>query len=126
MSQEQPSYLGLLGKALGAGLVGFVMSAVAGGIMLVALSFALYAALLPFCSPAAASAGTAAVFAVICAILAIVTPRLITGGKKATPVRASTLNPATLSLGLEIAMALLAGLTEASRRRNESKRDRRR
>ncbi len=123
VSQDKTSYFERFGKALSAGLIGAAMAAVAGGIALVAVSFALYAALETVLSPAASAAATAGVFALICAVLAVVTPRLVTGASKAPPEsRASSVTPATVTLAIEIAIALCAGLAEAARRRRETTR----
>lgn len=123
VSQDKTFYFERFGKALSAGLIGVAMAAVSGGIALVAVSFALYAALETVLSPAASAAATAGVFALICAVFAVVTPRLVTGAPKAPSHNlASSVNPANVTLAIEIAIVLCAGLAEASRRRRETTR----
>jgi hypothetical protein len=107
--------------AVGAGLVAALMIAAAGAIALVALSLAVNDALLAFYPPAQAAGLTAVVFAAICGFLAIVTPRLISAWRRSSSPRASALNLTTM---IEIALAIGAGLAEASRRRGETRRDR--
>ncbi len=118
MSQGKPSYLAYLGGSFSTGLVGTILTAVAGSIALVALALALNAALLAYLPPPWASAATAAVFAAICGLLAVATPKLIAGSAKPAPVTlASAFNPVSLGLGIEIGLLVVAGLVEASRRR---------
>jgi hypothetical protein len=98
--------------------MGAVMTAVAGSIALVAFAFALNAALAPYLSPAWASAATAGVFAAICCVMAIVTPKLISGFAKPAPLTlAAAINPVSLGLTIQISLAILGGPAEASRRR---------
>ncbi len=118
MSQGKPSHLAHLGATFSAGLVGSILTAVAGSIALVALALALNAALLVYIRPAWAAAATAAVFAAICGLLAIVTPKLIAGAEKPAPATlGSVLNPANLGLGIEIGLAIVEALAAASWRR---------
>jgi hypothetical protein len=102
--------------AVGVGLVAALMIAAAGSIALVALSLAVDEALLLHFPPAEAAALTAAVFAAICALLAFVAPRMIAAWREAPTTRSSTFNLATV---FEIALAVGAGVAEASRRRRD-------
>ncbi len=97
--------LGDLARRLGAGLVAAVMIAVAAGIVLVAAAFAVYAALKLAVSPAAASALTALVFAVVTGLLALLGPRLAGAGPKRAP--ATHRDPAALRTASEVAVAVL-------------------
>ena len=72
-----PPALAALGARVSAGAIFTVMIAVSCGITLVALSFAIYAELEIFISPAFASAGTALIFAVIAGLIGLAAPRII-------------------------------------------------
>lgn len=93
-------------RKLGAGAAAVILAAFAGGIMFIALAYALFALLERFIGPAGAGAITAVVFAVVTAGLAFMVPKV--APKKTEVVEARPkLDPNTLRLGTEMGVALL-------------------
>jgi hypothetical protein len=125
-SQPAIPALASIGASLSAALVAAVLAGVAGAIVLVAASFALYAEMKDFVAPAMASAITAAAFAVIAIAIAVIAPAIIRSRASAAKIRAAPSRPAldagTVRMGVEIALALISGVAEVATRRRASKR----
>ncbi len=100
-----------------ADIVSAILCSVAGAIALIALSFAIYAGLKDFVSPPLASGGTALVYLIIAAVLAVIVPRSIksrAASKQAKlEVTRSRLNARTVRAVTDVAFAVLAALAES-------------
>ncbi len=108
-----------------AGAISTALVAVAGAITLVAIAYAIYAALREPLSPAGASAVTALVFAAVTAVLAVVAPKLIKA--RAAPAQAHNttiqqkIDPATLRTGIEVGLAVIAAIADAAWQRRRKR-----
>src|SRR5581483_11477259 len=112
-----PTLLAQFGREAAAGVVGVTLGVIAGAITLVALSFALYAAFKCWVSPAAASALTALVYAVIAVAVATLVPRFIRGSaQRRSQVKRPPIDPNVLRAGTEIGLVLLGALAESMAR----------
>lgn len=118
--------LNILAESVGERLISSVLTAVAASIALVAISFAIYAGFKEVIAPAWASACTAAIFAAVAGIFAIVVPRSIrarTNVQIAEP-EAYRAGPsrAAVRTAVEIAFAVVGAAAETALSRRHDRR----
>ena len=93
-------------QRLGAGAAAVILAAFAGGVTFVALAFAIFALLQRYVSTAGAAALTALVFALVCAALALLVPKVAPKKQEIVAVRPK-LDPATMRMATEVGVAAL-------------------
>jgi hypothetical protein len=108
-----------------AGAISTILVAVAGAITLVAIAYAIFAALRDPLTPAGASAATALVFALVTAGLAVIGPKVIkaraSSAEAHTAASRPTMDPHTLRTRLEIGFAVLSAIAEAAWQRRRKR-----
>ena len=123
---SHPSSLKILAESFGERLISSVLTAVAASIALVALSFAIYAGFKELVTPPWASACTAAVFAAVAGIFAIVVPRSIKARKNVQIAELEADRPgpsrAVVRTAVEIAFAVVGAAAETALSRRHDRR----
>jgi hypothetical protein len=118
------SVLSALEARVAAHAVSTTLVAVAGGITLVAVAYAIFATLRGPLSPAGASAVTAFIFALITAALAVLGPKIIKARAAAAEARAAAarpaIDPAALRTGIEVGFAVITTIANAAWKRSHS------
>ena len=119
--------LAALGAHLSAGIVATVLAAVAGGIFLIAGSYAIFALLSEHVSPAWASALTALTYALILAAIALIAPAIIRSSaskaKQDSPPVKPALTTENVKLATQLGLVLIGGIAEGVLSRRSAKRE---